>query len=385
MHVVVIGAGVFGTWTAHHLLASGATVTLIDAYGPGNSRASSGDETRILRCGYGPDRIYSEFALRSLAGWRALNERLGPRQAPIWHGCGVLWMAGEDDPYFVATIETFKSGPYTFELLTPAALRERCPHINPPSGASALFEPECGIVMARRSVKALCAELQHRGVRVLRDRARPGSSRTNGSTSMRAVHLSDGTRVTGNKYVFACGAWLGQVFPDLLDGRIRPTRQVVVYFGTPAGDSRFSVPRMPAWITRSGVYGTPDVEGCGLKVGLDDHGPTMNPDSDDRVADARSIAIARAWLERHIPALGNAPVVESRVCPYENTDTGDFLIDRHPDYDNVWIVGGGSGHGFKHGPAVGEFTAHLVTTGGAETEPRFSIGARTTAARRAVY
>jgi glycine/D-amino acid oxidase-like deaminating enzyme len=141
---------------------------------------------------------------------------------------------------------------------------------------------------------------------------------------------------------------------------------------------------MPAWVTRAGIYGTPDVEGRGLKVGLDEHGPAMDPDADDRLADADSVAVARAWVARHLPALAGAPVVESRVCQYENTDTGDFLIDRHPSFDNVWIVGGGSGHGFKHGPAVGELAARLVTTG-AQTEPRFSMAARTTAARRAVY
>jgi glycine/D-amino acid oxidase-like deaminating enzyme len=289
-------------------------------------------------------------------------------------------MAAEDDPYFVATIETLGSGPYTFELLTPGILRDRYPHISAPPGVSALFEPECGIVMARRSVQALCADLERRGVRVLRRRVvEPGA----GST-MRAVGLVDGGEIAGDAFVFACGAWLGQVFPGLLGGRIRPTRQVVVYFGTPSGDDRFSGLRMPAWITRTGVYGTPDVEGRGLKVGLDEHGPLMNPDSEERLADPGSIATARAWLVRYIPALADAPVVESRVCQYENTDTGDFLIDRHPDCDNVWIVGGGSGHGFKHGPAVGEYAARLVTAGAA-TETRFSIAARTREARRAVY
>ena len=390
MHVLVIGAGVFGSWTAHHLLASGASVTLIDAYGPGNSRSSSGDETRILRCGYGPDRIYSEFALRSLAQWRELDARIRMHQAPIWHGCGVLWMSPEDDEYFRATIETLRSGPYTIELLSEGTIRDRYQGLMPTEGMSALFEPESGIVMARRSVQALCADLERRGVRVVCASVESGFSRTSVpsesgfSRTLRQIPLSNGSEIAGDAFVFACGAWLGRVFPDLLAGRIRPTRQVVVYFGTPPGDDRFSVRRLPAWITRTGIYGTPDVEGRGVKVGLDEHGPPMDPDSDDRLADAASIERARAWLARHIPALADAPVVESRVCQYENTDTGDFLIDRHPGHDNVWIVGGGSGHGFKHGPAVGEFAARLVTTGAA-TEPRFGIAVRTKDARRAVY
>lgn len=384
MHVAVVGAGVFGTWTAHHLLAAGATVTLIDAYGPGHSRSSSGDETRILRCGYGPDRIYSDLARQSLAQWRQLDDRLRRHQPPIWHQCGALWMAARDDPYFAATIETLGSGGHALELLTRAALQSRFPEFRAAEGSAALFEPDAGILMARRSVQALAADLQRRGVRLLRGHARPPDPPRNGRTALRVVPLADGTPVPANEYVFACGAWLGRVFPQLLGGRIRPTRQVVVYFGPPAGDDRFSVSRLPVWITRPGIYGTPDVEGRGLKVGLDEHGPAMDPDADDRLADPASVAVARRWVASHLPALAEAPVVESRVCQYENTDTGDFLIDRHPSFDNVWIVGGGSGHGFKHGPAVGELTARLVMTGAA-TEPRFSIAARTTAARRAVY
>ena len=380
MHVVVVGAGVFGTWTAYHLLASGARVTLIDGYGPGNSRSSSGDETRILRCGYGPDRIYSEFALRSLQQWRELDERLRLAQAPIWHGCGVLWMASPDDPYFVATIDTLQSGPYQAEVLTSAALAVRFPELRPDEGMLALLEPEGGLLMARRSVQALCREIQPRGVRLIRAHVTVPSS----TGVLRAVDLSDGVEVKGDAFVFACGAWLGDVFPETLGARIRPTRQVVVYFGTPAGDGRFSASQMPAWITREGIYGTPDVEGRGIKVGIDEHGPPMNPDTDDRLADAKSIDTARAWLATHVPALAGAPVVESRVCQYENTDTGDFLIDRHPDYSNVWIAGGGSGHGFKHAPAVGEFTARLVTTGG-DTDPRFALAVRTKEKRRAIY
>jgi glycine/D-amino acid oxidase-like deaminating enzyme len=185
--------------------------------------------------------------------------------------------------------------------------------------------------------------------------------------------------------VFACGAWLPHLFPELLGGRIRPTRQVVVYFGTPAGDRQFGPDRMPAWIDfPAGIYGTPDIDGRGLKVGLDDHGPAFDPDRDDRVADDEDVRKARAWLAGRLPALAGAPVNETRVCQYENTATGDFLIDRHPDCSNVWIVGGGSGHGFKHGPAVGEMAARLALAG-EPAHPRFALANATSDARRTVY
>ncbi len=368
----------FGAWTAHHLLEAGAQVTLLDAYGPGHSRASSGDETRIVRCGYGSDAIYTQMAAASLAQWRALDARLPGER--ILHPCGVLWMAAGDDVYTRATQRTLQAAGYPLEVLNGADVRRRFAAIEPAGIERGLFEPAGGVVSARRAVRTLAAELQRRGARVLTARAAPAAHETGP-----AVRLDDGTVLAADHVVFACGAWLPGVFPQLLGGRIRPTRQVVVYFGPPAGDRRFEPDRWPAWIGfPSGIYGTPDVEGRGIKVGIDEHGPPIDPDTDDRLADAASVARARQWLARRIPALAAAPVVESRVCAYENTATGDFLIDRHPDLPGVWIAGGGSGHGFKHGPAVGELVARMIVAGAA-TEPRFALREKATAAARQVY
>ena len=378
MRVIVVGAGVFGTWTAHHLLEAGAEVTLIDAYGPAHSRASSGDETRIVRCGYGPDALYAQMAFRSLEQWRALDARAAGER--LFHSCGVLWMAAGDDAYTQSTQRTLQAAGYPLEVLDHADLRRRFAAIDPAGIERGLLEPAGGVVAARRAVRALAADVQRRGARLLAARASPA-----GRSGDPAVRLDDGTVLAADHVVFACGAWLPTVFPQLLGGRIRPTRQVVVYFGPPAGDRRFDPDRWPAWIDfPSGIYGTPDVEGRGIKVGIDEHGPPMNPDADDRLADAASVARARAWLARRIPALAEAPVAETRVCAYENSATGDFLIDRHPDLPGVWIVGGGSGHGFKHGPAIGELAARMIVTGD-PGEPRFALTEKTSDARRQVY
>jgi glycine/D-amino acid oxidase-like deaminating enzyme len=159
----------------------------------------------------------------------------------------------------------------------------------------------------------------------------------------------------------------------------------VSYFGTPPGDERFTAARMPAWIDfPSGIYGTPDIDGRGVKVGIDEHGGPFDPDRDDRIPDQASLSRAREWLSRRVPALAGAPIVETRVCAYENTETGDFLVDRHPEHDNVWIAGGGSGHGFKHGPAIGELTARMVLDGD-DPDARFAFANKGTDARRTVY
>jgi len=378
--VVVIGAGVFGAWTAHHLAEGGARVTLVDAYGPGNSRSSSGDESRILRCGYGPDEIYARFARRSRELWRELEAR-NDSGLPLWHECGVLWTAAADDAYSAATLATLQRGRYAVEVLDRSALRSRFPHLVTDGTGTAMLEPDGGVVMARRSVQALSAELARKNVVVRRGRAsKPGAPRR-----VSAVRLMDGTDVSGDRFVFACGAWLPSVFSELLGPRITPTRQVVMYFGSPAGDDRFTAAHTPAWIDfGTGMYAIPDLENRGVKVGIDTHGARFDPDAGDRTIDPESVAAARAWLRRRIPELADAPLIESRVCQYENTSNGDFLIDRHPDHENVWIVGGGSGHGFKHGPAVGEYVTRLLTTNAA-SEPRFALEAKGTVSSRAVY
>jgi len=379
MRVVVVGAGVFGTWTAFHLHQRGAKVTLVDAYGAANSRSSSGDETRIVRCGYGPDEIYSELARRSLEQWRGLNDRL-QLQEPLWHPAGVLWMAAGADPYTSDTRDTLKRLGMPLELFSSADLRSRFPQFNTAGIDVALFERDCGVVAARRAVRALASDLVASGVTLISDRVEAPATRDS-----RALRMHAGAEVAGDRFVFACGAWLPAVFRELLQNRIRPTRQLVTYFGTPSGDGRFTAARMPAWIDfPSGIYGTPDIDGRGVKVGIDEHGGPLDPDRDDRVPDQASLIRAREWLSRRVPALADAPIVETRVCAYENTETGDFLIDRHPEHANVWIAGGGSGHGFKHGPAIGELTARMVLDG-EYPDARFAIANKGTDARRTVY
>jgi sarcosine oxidase len=153
----------------------------------------------------------------------------------------------------------------------------------------------------------------------------------------------------------------------------------------PAGDKKFAPPALPTWLNVGDeFYGMPDLEGRGLKIAHDRHGPAVDPDTQSRVATPEALAAARGYLARRFPILRDAPVVETRVCQYENTSNGDFLIDRHPEMENVWLVGGGSGHGFKHGPSLGEYLAARVTQGGA-VEPRFSLATKQAVQRRAVF
>jgi sarcosine oxidase len=378
--VIVVGAGCFGAWTAYCLARSGRTVTLLDAYGPGNSRASSGGETRVIRMGYGAQEIYTRWSWRSLELWKALFERADPT---LFRETGVLWMAREQDPLMTSTLATLERVGVPHERLSRAQLESCWPQIDFGGITWAVHEPGGGVLMARRAVEAVVREAEREGIRYVAAAVNAVMPPA-GGRRLEAVTTRSGERIGGGAFIFACGPWLPKLFPDLLGDRIFATRQEVLYFGPPAGDSRFAPPAMPAWIDfGEEMYGIPDIAARGFKIALDRHGPPFDPDTGDRVA-GQTFDAVRAYLARRFPALRDAPLVAAEVCQYENSCNGDFLIDRHPGLENVWLVGGGSGHGFKHGPALGEYVARLVADGGVIDE-RFRLATKEKVQQRTVY
>jgi len=235
--------------------------------------------------------------------------------------------------------------------------------------------------MARRAVKSVVTQAESFGVAVHQNAVLEPS----GSGHLDQLWTEDGTSVIAEKFIFACGPWLPKLFPELLKDLIHVTRQEVFFFGTPAGDDRLSYGHLPIWVDFNDLaYAIPNIDGRGFKVAIDAHGVEFDPDTGDRVVTSEGLTAVREYLRRRIPALSAAPVTESRVCQYENTSNGDFLIDRHPDFENVWLVGGGSGHGFKHGPAVAEYVVSMISSAGA-TEPRFSLSSKQGFQRREVF
>jgi glycine/D-amino acid oxidase-like deaminating enzyme len=235
--------------------------------------------------------------------------------------------------------------------------------------------------MARRAVAAVVEDAVKSGVeyRIAQIVAPRGSGR------LEKLSCSGGESITAGRFVFACGAWLGKIFSGILGSRIFPTRQEVFFFGVPAGDARFGPDALPTWLFQEDeAYGMPDLEGRGLKIAFDNHGEIIDPDMQRRIVSSGEAERARSYVARRFPALRDAPIVETRVCQYGNTSNGDFLIDRHPEMENVWFAGGGSGHGFKHGPAVGEYVAGQLLDG-VRAESRFLLASKEVARRRAVY
>ena len=380
---IVVGAGVFGAWTARHLQRLGRRVTLIDAWAPAHARASSGGESRLTRGSYGADLVYTDMALESLAEWSALSARA---ELPLFHRTGILFFFPTREDYVERTIEVHRRLRLPTELLERRQLDRRFPQIDFDGIQLGLYEPQFGALMARRSVQTLVAEFVEAGGEYRQANVLPPPDRD--GRPLQRIALAGGEHLSADRYVFACGPWLPKLFPGLLGRRIFPTRQEIFFFAPPAGDTRFQVGSLPGWADFNNgdiYYGFPDLEGRGVKIAHDAHGPPIDPDVGDRAFSQSALADVRAFMRRRFPGLADRPLSEARVCQYENSANGDFLIDFHPDMPNVLLVGAGSGHGFKHGPAVGRYAARLLEGTLDRVEPRFSLATKGEQQNRAVH
>ncbi len=378
--IVVVGAGVFGSWTAHHLQNAGHRVTLIDAWGASHSRASSGGESRLTRAGYGRDAIYTRFASDSLPQWQALSALSG---LPILIPCGVVFFSAVEDDYFRGSIEVHKELGLPIEKLSGPELQRRFPMIDFSGVQVGLFEAKFGALMARRSVQMLV----DRFVRAGGEYRRGAALAVQGTGKLDAVKLQSGESLTADRFVFALGPWLPKIFPDVLGKKIFATRQEVFYFATPPGDRRFLPDSMPGWADFNAgdiFYGFPDLENRGVKFAHDKHGVLVDPDTQDRRPTQAALDEIIAFCDRRFPALKGSQLTGAEVCQYENSSNGDFLIDMHPQISNALLVGGGSGHGFKHGPEVGRYAAGRLF-GAVKEEPRFSLATKGETQHREVH
>ena len=368
--VVVVGAGAFGGFAAYSLRQAGAKVTLVDAWGPGNSRASSGGETRVIRGIYGPDRLYISMVVRALALWKELQARWG---TPLYFRTGALWMVreGQSRELVTGALPILTELGLETEPLAAAEAQRRFPVIDFRGIDYILFEREGGFLLARESCRIAVEAFQKEGGEYRQGQVVEAPVR---SGRLSAVRLADGSELSADAFVFACGPWLGRVFPDVVGPKISPTRQEVFFFGTPAGDSRYSESALPVWVDIGErlVYGIPGNRFRGFKLADDTRGEAFDPTSGERRVSDAGLAGARAFLKTRFPALADAPLVEARVCQYENSPDRDYILDHHPGASNVVLAGGGSGHGFKMAPAMGERIARLVL-GRDPVEPRFAL------------
>jgi sarcosine oxidase len=355
-HVLVIGAGAFGGWTALNLLNNGARVTLIDSWGPGNSRASSGGETRIIRGAYGSDQPYTKLAARALELWKQFEVQA---KRKFFFPIGVLWMAQRDDTFERGSLPSLKDAGIAYEELSMKELIQRWPQISFENIEWGIYEPQSGYLLARASAQAVVDQFVAEGGEY---RQTSVALKDVDGGQWKLLTLADGSTITAERYIFACGPWLGKLFPQTVGPFFTTTKQEIFFFGTPADDPRYNEGNVPVWGDHHDhfMYGIPGNQGRGFKIADDVRGPEFDPTAGERLVGEEGLASVRRYLGYRFPGMKDAPLLESRVCQYENTIDENFIIDRHPANENVWIVGGGSGHGFKHGPALGEMVTKLV-------------------------
>lgn len=353
--VTVVGAGAFGGWTALYLLRKGFEVRLIDAWGPGNSRSSSGDETRVIRSTYGDNETYFNLNVRALELWKENQQRWNKK---LFYNAGVIWFCyDEKTPMVDASIPFTKKHKMEYEYLSPSQISKRYAAIQTSDLHHAWYDRYGGYLKARESCQAVLDGFIAEGGTYIQSHVVPGSLQ---SGELKDIKLSNGVTLQSDAYVFACGSWLGQVFPEVLGNVITCTKQEVFYFGVPKEHS-LQYDQLPAWVDVDGkdfYYGIPGNAHRGFKIGVDKRGGKFDPTSGERISDPQVLADARKFIAQRFPGLKDAPVVESRVCPYENSPDGNFIFQSHPEATNLWFLGGGSGHGFKHGPALGELVAN---------------------------
>jgi glycine/D-amino acid oxidase-like deaminating enzyme len=351
---IVVGAGAFGGWTALHLLRSGVKVTLIDAWGPGNSRSSSGDETRVIRSTYGANEFYFDLNVRALELWKE-HEKIWNRQ--VFHNAGVLWLCHDKDCSVVDdSIPFAKKHKMEYEHLSKSELAIKHPLVNTEDLDHGWFDPFGGYLKARESTQLVNGTFVSEGGAYVNGFAAPSTN------PGKATVIVDGQQLGADIIIYACGSWLGSMFPNEIGGRIQCSKQEAYYFGVPPASSK-AYDSFPVWVDADGrdyYYGIPGNAHRGFKVGVDRRGKPFDPTNGERVSEPEVLSHARGFLSHRFPGLKEAPLVENRVCPYENSPDGNFIFERHPTSEKVWFLGGGSGHGFKHGPALGEMVANSL-------------------------
>jgi sarcosine oxidase len=341
---VVVGAGVFGASTARELSRRGWDVRVIEQYAAGNVRSGSGGDTRLLRFSHGDVEWYTLMARRALQLWLELEEETGMN---LFEPVGVAWFETGDDDFTRKSEATLRRLGIACERLTPEDAQSLYPSLGGDDLRSVLLEPGAGVLFARRATRCLV-----RNLRVEIGRPTP----------------IDPPRA--DIVVWACGAWLPGLFPALVHQRI--SRRDVFFFGV---DGSWS--GTPGYCDYEGpYYGHGELGGLGLKASYDGPGAEIDPDQLERLPDPASEALARSYVAKRFPALAGAPLIGARVCQYDLTLDSHFLFDRHPEQPGWWLLGGGSGHGFKHGPALAEYVADCIE-GGREPEPFHSLGPRT--------
>ncbi|MVM31412.1 FAD-dependent oxidoreductase [Spirosoma sp. HMF4905] len=358
--IVVVGAGAFGGWTALHLLRRGYKVTLVDQFGAGNNQSSSGGETRLIRAYYA-DPLYADMAMRALALWKENEPKMGQK---ILNQNGLLlfnYPSSKNEAE--AAVSIYKRLGLPLEKVSLDDAVKRWPQIGTEGLDHVMYDPTAGFLNARKGCQAVCDLFVKEGGTFLQQQVKQETIKGGKATS---ITLANGTVLEADQFVFACGPWAVRLFPELTK-KLTVTRAVVFFFASPAGQSDFMENRLPTWMDRDMAgpfrsFGVPGSDFRGFKLGLTppDNNITDRFDTYHRFVKPEELEMALGVIKRRFPKMVGQPLIEQRVCQVTMTPDSDFILDTHPDANNLWVMSGDSGHGYKQGASFGEIAAKTI-------------------------
>ncbi len=345
--VVVVGAGIAGVMTALSIQRRGYKVSMIDRWEPGHPRASSTDYTRIIRSIHGSDRLYTNWVREARLRWLELQAEINRN---LYYECGALILATEaKSEWEDSTIETFDELDVPYFKFDTDELRVRFPQFDYKNVRYGIYEPQSGIIMAHRAVVETAKQFAREGGTIMRGRVYTDQSER--------LFLND-KALEADLIVVAAGPWLGDMYRITLGSILKVVRQNIVYTSPPDSDTSFDCDNMPCWVDHGyQAYGTSSVEGHGIKAAIAWTDSIIDLDDDERVVDEATFHRTRLYIQNRIPKLANQKVVDQKACQIAMTPDTHFIVDFHPEHDNVLIAGGCSGHLYKHGPVFGDFVA----------------------------
>ena len=350
MKVIIVGAGIFGCWTALKLQQQGIQVTLVDAYGPGNRLSSSGGKSRLMRTIYGGNQFYTELASKAYSEWKEFEEVANER---LLERTGVAWMLHDlTEDLVIPSKEYLEKLNLPAKSLKVDELVKILP-IDPVGLTRGFIEYNAGYLHAGKACKTVVKIFLELGGQIIKGWADPLFEND------KLISVKVGSQsIKSDFYIFATGPWQAKIFPDLLKHKITVTRQSVLFFELP---EKLKGQKYPAWIefnTNEVYYGL--FEKDAFKIALDERGIEWDPSTEVRELDKEEVHRYRGFIQKRFPVLANSKLSDHRVCQYSNTEDGNLFIDLYPTTDNLLIMGGGSGHSFKYGPALGGLTSDFL-------------------------
>jgi glycine/D-amino acid oxidase-like deaminating enzyme len=348
----------------------GANVTLVDQYGPGNGRATSGDESRGIRSSYATRELWVRWAHEAIQRWKRWDEEWSKQvRMQLYFPTPDVILRAEWEPFLDNTVKSWDKFKIPYERVTADEVKYRYPVIGTEGMTVALIEKDAGVGRARRSCEAVAEVFRSKGGRIVIGHASYGARSGN---RLNDVQVTNSAALKADAFVFACGPWLPKSMPDVMANKLRVPMGYVFYYAVPPDDHRFFYPHMPTW-NFPGVTGwgalPPDHRGFRVRGG-GGTGPgrgEQDPDKSDRWTDSTGFERQRQFLAQRFPLLKDAPITQTHSCHYESSVSGNFIVDKHPELENVWIAGGGNAEGFKMGPVIGEYIAQRVL--GKKTDP----------------